>query len=295
MKYSLKSLILRIISLFVMDKKVSSDYFDLCKKTRFDIMNHVYHCSSISFLFCVNGAVKIKSNSTCYDVVPSTLIAIFPDGELEEIEIIPPFEYFFIALKRPLFAVLPIVQLSDILLDLLEHPVMTIGEREREHLLNLCMLLFDIMSMHDDDNMQCAVSLITTITYYLHSVFCNRNHLILYNSDRPNTFRLLVDQCIPLIHQYSTNQRFVSFYACKLNVSTSVLNNAFHQVLGCSVTQVIHNTLISYAKIRLMTSADSISVIAYDLGFKSPSNFVSFFKKYTQESPELYRSHYLSL
>ena len=272
-----------------MDKKVSSDYFDYCLKTRYDIMSHVYKCSYISFLFCTSGAVKIKLNGTCYEVVPNTLMALFPESEVEEIEIVPPFEYFFITLKRPLLSILPIVRYPDILLDSFEYPLRVINEREP--LLNMCMLLFDIMTMHDECNMQCAVSLITTITYYLHSVLCNRNHLIQYNSDKHDMSHILVNHCIPLIRHYATGQRFVSFYAGKLNVSISVLNNAFHQVLGCSVTHVIHNTLLSYAKIRLMTTADSISVISYDMGFKSPSNFVSFFKKYAHESPQSYRSH----
>lgn len=57
-----------------------------------------------------------------------------------------------------------------------------------------------------------------------------------------------------------------------------------------SANEHIHYHLIEKAKNLLLNSSESISEIAYGLGFEQPQNFSKLFKKKTQMSPLEYRS-----
>lgn len=274
-----------------MSKSISNVYLDLYRKSRCDLRVRIYHCQSLSFLFCVQGGAKISYSGLEYVISQNTIMALFPDVEIKELEIEKPFEYIYIVIKQPLLSYIPVVGFSDMMLAFTRQPFVVIADTEREHFMNMFSFLFDVSAVNIEKNKHCIASIIASLTYYLHSIYSSKQLLVLHSFDKLGTPQKLVKKCIALIRQYSKTQRFVSFYAKQLHVSTIVLNNAFHQVLGCSVSTVIHQSILSLSKTRLVTSADSISVISYDMGFKSPSNFVSFFKKYAHESPQSYRSH----
>jgi AraC-like DNA-binding protein len=59
---------------------------------------------------------------------------------------------------------------------------------------------------------------------------------------------------------------------------------------GKSTLEHIHFAIIEEAKLRLSVSKDSISEIAYDLGFEYPQYFTRLFKKETGMTPKEYTS-----
>lgn len=274
-----------------MNKTISNVYLDLYRKSRCELRARTYHCHFLSFLFCVQGGAKIIYNGFEYEISQNTIVALFPDVEIEELEIENSFEYIYIIIKQPLLSYIPVVGFSEMMLSFIEQPFVVIADTERKHFMNMFSFLFEISAENIENNKRCVASIIATLTYYLHCIYSSNHFLASLTLCKLDTPQQLVKKCIALIRQYSKSQRFASFYAKQLHVSTSVLNNAFHKVLKCSVTTVIHQSILSHAKIKLTTSADSISVISYDMGFKSPSNFVSFFKKYANETPQSYRCH----
>lgn len=63
----------------------------------------------------------------------------------------------------------------------------------------------------------------------------------------------------------------------------------FHKYLGVTPHKYILNRKFEKAKILLSESNIPITQISYELGFKSHSNFCSFFKKNIDKTPEEYR------
>jgi len=82
----------------------------------------------------------------------------------------------------------------------------------------------------------------------------------------------------------------VVHFAQKLNISANYLSDLLKKYTGKSSQEYIHLKLIDKAKALLWNTDESISGIAYDLGFEHPSHFTKLFKNKTGMSPKSYRS-----
>jgi AraC-like DNA-binding protein len=58
---------------------------------------------------------------------------------------------------------------------------------------------------------------------------------------------------------------------------------------GCSYRKLVEEVLEARAKVMLLSSAHPISVIAYELGYETPSNFARSFRRWTGETPKAFR------
>ncbi|NOU58370.1 helix-turn-helix domain-containing protein [Marinifilum caeruleilacunae] len=81
----------------------------------------------------------------------------------------------------------------------------------------------------------------------------------------------------------------VKYCAKKLHLSPNYLGDLLKQETGKSAMEHIHYHLIEKAKSLLLNSSQSVSEIAYQLGYEQTQNFSKFFKKKTQMSPLEYR------
>lgn len=76
-----------------------------------------------------------------------------------------------------------------------------------------------------------------------------------------------------------------------LNMSGPYLSDLLRTETGKSAKDHIHSFLINKAKTILLNSKDSVSQVAYQLGFEYPQNFSKLFKNKTGISPKEYRLH----
>jgi AraC family transcriptional regulator, transcriptional activator of pobA len=83
----------------------------------------------------------------------------------------------------------------------------------------------------------------------------------------------------------------VTYFASKLNLSPSYLSDLLQKSTGKSTMEHIHLELVDRAKSLLWGTDNSISEIAYELGFEYPSHFTKIFKAKTGKSPSEYRNH----
>jgi AraC-like DNA-binding protein len=80
-----------------------------------------------------------------------------------------------------------------------------------------------------------------------------------------------------------------SAFAHQLNVHTNHLNRALKEVTGKTTSQWIAERSTKEAKALLVNGSLHISEIGYSLGFEHPSNFNSFFKNQTGQTPKAFR------
>ncbi|OPY61743.1 MAG: HTH-type transcriptional activator RhaS [Syntrophorhabdaceae bacterium PtaU1.Bin034] len=85
----------------------------------------------------------------------------------------------------------------------------------------------------------------------------------------------------------------VNYMASQLNLSPKYLSDLLKQETGKTALELIHLYVISEAKNFLVAGEQSISEIAYKLGFENPPYFSRLFKKEVGMSPKEYlsRSH----
>ncbi|WP_421921184.1 helix-turn-helix domain-containing protein [Marinifilum sp.] len=74
-----------------------------------------------------------------------------------------------------------------------------------------------------------------------------------------------------------------------VNLSTGYLSDLLKKETGKSTQEHIHFYAIEFAKKKLLQSEDTISEIAYELGFKYPQYFSKLFKQKTGITPNNYR------
>lgn len=84
----------------------------------------------------------------------------------------------------------------------------------------------------------------------------------------------------------------VQYLAEDLNISPGYLSDMLRSLTGQNAQHHIHNKLIEKAKEKLSTSEQSISEIAYSLGFEHPQSFSKLFKTKTRVSPVEFRQSF---
>lgn len=92
-----------------------------------------------------------------------------------------------------------------------------------------------------------------------------------------------------LIDEFFRSQKFVAFYAAKLNISANYLNILCKKYLKISATQLIHQRVCTEAKRLLQSTNLSIKEIAFELGFSDHAYFSNFFKSQTGVTPTAFK------
>lgn len=81
----------------------------------------------------------------------------------------------------------------------------------------------------------------------------------------------------------------VSYFAEMLHLSPDYMSSLLRKETGHNAQEYLHYHLIETAKIRLCSTTQSVSQIAYELGFEYPQYFSRLFKRKTGISPKEYR------
>ena len=84
----------------------------------------------------------------------------------------------------------------------------------------------------------------------------------------------------------------VAYLAGELHLSPKYLSTMLRELTGLTAQQHIHERLIARAKEELSTTPQSVSEIAYGLGFEHAQSFSKLFKKKTRQSPSEFRNSF---
>jgi len=117
--------------------------------------------------------------------------------------------------------------------------------------------------------------------------FFSRTNL---NSDVISAFERYLSEYYASGMAYEKGIPSVDSCAKKLNYSSNYLSDLLKKETGKTALEHIHFYLIEKAKNSLLNSSDSISGIAYSLGFEFPQRFSNLFKSKTGMSPKEYRN-----
>lgn len=88
-------------------------------------------------------------------------------------------------------------------------------------------------------------------------------------------------------------EKNVGYYSDRLNITKRSLDKATERVFGKKAKAILIDLLIEKSKIFLANTDRSVKDICIELGFSQETNFSSFFKNYTNESPSEFRNKYL--
>jgi AraC-like DNA-binding protein len=158
---------------------------------------------------------------------------------------------------------------------------------DRDILHYLYRQIFDIyfrLSVKNDEFI--ARNLISILIYQTDNIlfkYIDQSKVVVYEPER------LALNFKKLAYENFMQHHTVSFYAEKLNVSTSHLYKIVKEQTGESPLSFINKLLIDEIRCRLCNSDQSISEIAYALNFNNIFTFSRFFKTHTNYSPRQFR------
>lgn len=81
----------------------------------------------------------------------------------------------------------------------------------------------------------------------------------------------------------------VEYFSNKMHLSSSYFSDLLKKETGLNAKERINTFTIEKAKIRLLSSTDTVSEIAYELGFNYPHYFSRLFKSKTGKTPNEFR------
>ena len=166
-----------------------------------------------------------------------------------------------------------------------------VSERERQQLYdilgNIEMELERSIDRHTRQLMAQNISLILNycVRFYDRQ-FITREPI---DSQLMQRFTILLEDYF--VHGLAARQGVptVRYFADALNLSANYFGDLVKAQTGNSPQQLIQQQLIAQARHRLTTTTDTVSQIAYALGFEYPQYFSRLFKKLTGQTPQEFR------
>ena len=166
-----------------------------------------------------------------------------------------------------------------------------LSEKEQSVLSNIVNLIEnEINERIDNHSQQVLVSNIELILSYSQRFYERQfNTRSTQNSDVVSKVELLLKNYYKTHELIETGQPTIDYLADECHLSPNYLSDLLSKETGRSAKEHINDFLIEKAKNLLVSSTDSISGIAYSLGFNYPHYFGRIFKKKTGKTPQEYR------
>lgn len=171
------------------------------------------------------------------------------------------------------------------------HEALHLSEGEEVILTNLVNLIQHEMNERIDNHSQQV--LVSNIELMLN--YCVRFYERQFNtrsaqhSDVVSRVEMLLKNYYQHNDLLEAGQPTIQYLANECNLSPSYLSDLLAKETGRSARDHINDFLVDKAKHLLLGSADSISGIAYSLGFNYPHYFGRLFKQKTGKTPQEYR------
>lgn len=160
---------------------------------------------------------------------------------------------------------------------------------EKERLATLMKSIRDEIC-HPADSDQNAI-IVSYISVMLH--ICNRTYVRQFHQIRRTSDDILVRLSSLLNEYYDNGLQLkygvpgVQYFADKLCMTANYFSDLLKKSTGENASNFIRDHIIRIAKNRLL-STETVSQVAYDMGFDYPQHFSRMFKKHTGMSPVQY-------
>jgi AraC-like DNA-binding protein len=166
-----------------------------------------------------------------------------------------------------------------------------LSEKEQSVLNNLVNIIEnEIQERIDNHSQQVLVSNIELILSYSFRFYERQfNTRSAQNTDIVSKVESLLKDYYKTHELIETGQPTIEYLASECHLSANYLSDLLSRETGRSAKEHINDFIIEKAKNLLLSSTDSISGIAYSLGFNYPHYFGRIFKNKTGKTPQEYR------
>jgi AraC family transcriptional regulator len=108
--------------------------------------------------------------------------------------------------------------------------------------------------------------------------------------ETPVTGRVWLSQAREILHHRFRERIDLVDLAATVGVHPVHFSRAFHQKVGCTLTEYVQRLRIDYARAKLATTEEPLSFIAIDAGFADQGHFTRRFRQATGTTPARFRA-----
>lgn len=252
------------------------------------VTNNFY---SISFKHIISG--ELTYGHTKYDCKNGTMLFIAPNQTVTFKDIVVSSESYHIAVHKDY------IRKFDIYEKIKSYHFFSYNVNEALHLTpkeeEIIKDIFksiktEYKNNQDEFSKEIIISQLDTLLKYADR-FYNRQFL-----NRKEISNVLLDKFKAELRSFYDKNEVngvpsIDSIAEKLSVSKRYLSDSLKKETGKSAKEHINLFIVEKAKDKLIGTSESISEIAYNLGFEYPQHFSKLFKKQTGKSPKEYRLH----
>ena len=247
------------------------------------------HGKMFQLLCMYDGCVDVQFDDKSERLKGSWVITI-PPGVVHGFKFTPNKQGIVLTLAEPILTDQS-QQKSQLFIDDLSSATQSIEFHEKDVLLQQLqqyLVLIESEIKHSDIGQHLMLEWLVRMVMITLRRQLGKRQLAATNSQNNNQLLALFRQ---LLDQHYQQQWKVQQYASAMNISVSTLNRLCHESIGVSTKAVIQERIVLEAKRKLIYTRESLSQIAYSLGYLDPAYFSRFFKKMTDSAPSEYRQN----
>ncbi|MDE7380926.1 MAG: helix-turn-helix domain-containing protein [Muribaculaceae bacterium] len=243
--------------------------------------------SASASIFVRRGKFKMDLNLIPTEMEAPCIVNVSKDCILNPKELSDDFEASFIVLsprmKDNIFLFINDPFFYNLAKD---HPVMPLSPEMVDRYDNLySQLSFDFNDTSNPNRYHAVLH--TLLAFVFRYVMKGYRKL---GEDYPANMGRMSERFLRLVQQYFKTNRFLEFYADKLQVTPKHLSRTVKQQTGYTAVEWIERYIILEAEVLLKSSDLHIQQIADELNFPSQSVFGKYFKKKVGQSPRDFRN-----
>ena len=242
------------------------------------------------------GNCSIGYGQTTYDFDDGTMTFIAPGQEIKVDAVEPPTSEmgWTIAFHPDLIRKVELGSKIDqyTFFEYESNEALHLSEREIEMVSDIATNIDNECSMNMDSHTQSLICSNLDLLFKYCTRFYDRQFYV-----RTNLNHEYLDRFNAFLHQYYLSDKplkegipSVQYCGQQLGLSPYYLSDLLKRETGKNALEHIHLFLIDKAKSQMLDSKNSITQIAYDLGFEYPQHFSKLFKAKTGTSPREFRS-----
>ena len=248
--------------------------------------NYACRIEDVAFLFCRSGSAQASVNQSRGEVRRNTMVLLLPGSILMLTDRTEDFRVTFCAFSRDLFAEAAFRLDPSFFRILGERPISYPPARVVEG----AAIWFQMAAYtyRDRNNVFRNTIIKNRLQNVLLEIYDKMQRFAARQPRTPEVTTRQTDlfqRFAALVHEHSSQEREVSFYADRLCISTRYLSTIVRSVAGSSAKEFIDRAVILEIKMMLQSTDLSVQEIAYRLRFPDQSYLGRFFKKHTGESP----------
>lgn len=233
------------------------------------------------------GAMECNVDMTVHRINTQGMLLILPSQIVENFSFSDDFKGYCILLSSSFLANMPISHTGTLITEVKRTGFYQMDRQFFDPLENYVKMMQSVLRTTENNYKYEIITHLTIAYYYGLGTYL---HKVGNTGDSLTRYEQISDSFIELVRKNCHIHRDMDFYSDSLCLSSKHINLAVKKVTGDNAMKWIERYTVLKAKSLLKTTSQSISEVAYNLNFPTPSDFGKYFKKFTGYSPKAFRN-----